>query len=91
MKQEADRKESSSSPTKNAKSTPTFSTLVKTKPKEVIDDVSNDKDDLFDIPRDDPEHLLVFEAANDDREDVVLTSMNSTMLHDGIEDLGSVE
>merc|ERR1719450_773713 len=91
VKQEADRKESSSSPTKNAKSTPTFSTLVKTKPKEVIDDVTNDKDDLFDIPRDDPERLLVFEAANDDREDVVLTSMNSTMLHDGIEDLGSVE
>ena len=91
VKQEADRKESSSSPTKSAKPPPTFSSLVKSKPKEAIADVSNEKDNLFDIPRDDPKQSWVVEAANDDREDVVLTSMNSTMLHDGVEDLGSVE
>merc|ERR1719450_1233455 len=47
IRQENDRKESAGSPSKKAKSTPPFSTLVKTKPKEVIDDVTNDKDDLF--------------------------------------------
>ena len=91
VKQEADRKESSGSPTKKAKSPPTFSSLVKSTPVEVAADVSNDKHDLFEYPRDDPKQLLVFEAANDDREDVVLTKMNSTMLHEGVEDLGSVE
>ena len=84
VKQEADRKESGASPVKTSK--------VSSGNKKSADlaNKTNENDSMFES---DNQNVFLFQTASEDREDVVLATMNSTMLHqeDRVVDLGSVE
>ena len=88
-KQEAERKETAVSPAKTAKSAAPSAVV-----RHVVTEASNDNDSLFesDHPTEDvSKQVFLFQTASEDREDVVLATMNSTMLGDGMEDLGQAD
>lgn len=86
VKQEADRKESGSSPVKTSKTKASSGN----KKSADMSDKTNENDSIFES---DNQNVFLFQTASEDREDVVLATMNSTMLHeeDRVVDLGSVE
>jgi len=86
VKQEADRKESGSSPVKTSKTKASSGN----KRSADMSDKTNENDSIFES---DNQNVFLFQTASEDREDVVLATMNSTMLHeeDRVVDLGSVE
>ena len=86
VKQEADKKESGSSPVKTSKAKASSGN----KKSSDLSDKANENDSIFES---DNQNVFLFQTASEDREDVVLATMNSTMLHeeDRVVDLGSVE
>ena len=84
IRQENERKESASSPFKVPK---TPASKAK-KPQEE----SKEKEDIFELPKEQQhEQVFVFQSAPEDKEDVILTKMNSSMLQDNVEDLGTCD
>ena len=87
VKQEADRKESGGSPVK------TFKTSKASSGNKKSADLANKTSENDSMFESDNQNVFLFQTASEDREDVVLATMNSTMLHeeDRVVDLGSVE
>jgi len=89
IRQENDRKESAGSPIKTSKS-PTFTSIINSNKNSGVGEINKEKDRIFEAPSEDLQEVFMFEAGNDDREDVLFTTMNSTMLNES-EDLGHIE
>ena len=82
-RQESGRKESGCSPFKVPKTPASKSKNNETE--------NSNKDDIFELAKDEHEQVFVFQSAPEDKEDVILTKMNSSMLQNSVEELGSVE
>ena len=87
INQETDRKESGGSPVKTAKTGASISSKNKNADKS---ETVKENDSIFESSS---QNDFLFQTASEDREDVVLATMNSTMLHEEnrVVDLGSVK
>jgi len=89
IRQENDRKESAGSPSKTSKS-PTFTSKINSNKNSGVTEINNEKVSAYEAPGEDLQEVFMFEAGNDDREDVLFTTMNSTMLNEST-DLGHAD
>ena len=69
IRQENDRKESAGSPIKTSKS-PTFTSIINSNKNSGVGEINKEKDRIFEAPSEDLQEVFMFEAGNDDREDV---------------------
>merc|ERR1712098_30513 len=89
IRQENGRKESAGSPSKTSKS-PTFTSIINTNKNSGVSEINNEKVSAYEAPGEDLQEVFMFEAGNDDREDVLFTTMTSTMLNEST-DLGHAD